>query len=78
MKQNVGDYSFEYKKKQQVKLMRAVVFVVSVFVFISVFLNCILFSTFINSSSMETDVSKAGCVSFAHGRRKAFGRTEVP
>ena len=62
MKQNVGDYSFEYKKKQQVKFMHAVVFMVSVFVFISVFLNCILFSVFINSSSMETDVSKGGIV----------------
>ncbi|MGN0730080.1 signal peptidase I [Treponema sp.] len=62
MKQNVGDYSFEYKKRQQVKFMHAVVFFVSVFVFISIFLNCILFSVFVNSSSMETDICRGGIV----------------
>lgn len=62
MKQNVGDYSFEYKKKQQTKLVRAVVLVVSVFVFISLFLHCILFSVFTDTASMETDVSKGGVV----------------
>lgn len=62
MKQNVGDYSFEYKKKQQMKVTRAIILGVSVFALISLFLHCILFSVFTDTASMETDVAKGGIV----------------
>jgi signal peptidase I len=58
----VGDYSFEYKKKQQKKITKAVALVISVFIFITIFLNCILFSSVTSSASMETDLSKGGVV----------------
>lgn len=60
MKQNVGDYSFEYKKKQQRIYNNAIILLVSVFLFLTLFLNFILFSVYTNSSSMETDISKDG------------------
>lgn len=63
MKQNVGDYSFEYKKQKQRVYNNAILICISVFLAITLFLNLILFTVYTNSSSMETDISKDG-VSF--------------
>ncbi|MBQ0040059.1 MAG: signal peptidase I [Treponema sp.] len=60
MKQNVGDYSFEYKKRQQKIYNNVIVLAVTTFLFLTLFLNFILFSVYTNSSSMETDISKDG------------------
>lgn len=62
MKQNIGDYSFEYKKKRQWKITKAIIFILAVYVFISLFLNNVMFSVKVNSSSMETDISDGGIV----------------
>ncbi|MCQ2240612.1 signal peptidase I [Treponema sp.] len=60
MKQNVADYSFEYKKKKQKVIQHGVILVVSVILSLTLFLNFILFAVYTNSSSMETDISKDG------------------
>ncbi|MCQ2247539.1 MAG: signal peptidase I [Treponema sp.] len=62
MKQNAGDYSFEYKRKQQIKTAHTCIFILSVFLFITIFVNCILFTVKTSTSSMETDMVKDGTV----------------
>lgn len=76
MKQNVADYSFEYRKKQQKMIQRAILIAVSVFLGITLFLNCILFTVYTNSASMETDISKDG-VSFVCPFLKKPSRGQV-
>ncbi len=63
MKQNVADYSFEYRKNRQIKTFRMSLVIVSLYFFLTIFLNCVLFAVLVNSSSMETEVVKHG-VSF--------------
>ncbi|WP_407396930.1 signal peptidase I [Treponema sp.] len=60
MKQNVADYSFEYKKRKQKVLQHAMILVITVFLCLTLFLNFVLFAVYTNSSSMETDLSKDG------------------
>ena len=62
MKQKVADYSFKYKKKRQNKFNNAATLVVCAFLFVSAFLNFVLFSVFVKTTSMETDLSKDGIV----------------
>ena len=62
MKQKVADYSFKYKKKRQNKFNYAATLVVCAFLFVSAFLNFVLFSVFVKTTSMETDLSKDGIV----------------
>ena len=62
MKQNVGDYSFEYRKKKQKFILNMVVLVVSIFLSLTLFLNYVLFTASPGSESMETDLSKDGVV----------------
>lgn len=60
MKQNVGDYSFEYRKNRQKAINRVILIIACVFLFLTLFLNCILFTVYTNTSSMETDIAKDG------------------
>lgn len=76
MKQNVADYSFEYKKKKQKVIQNAAILVVSVFLCLTLFLNYILFAVYTNSSSMETDISNDG-VSFVCPFLKKPSRGQV-
>lgn len=60
MRQNVGDYSYEYKKRRQSQITRFVMLCLSIFLFLSLFLNFILFPIYTNNSSMEKGVSRNG------------------
>lgn len=62
MRQKVEDYSFEYRRKRQWKITKTVLFVLALYVFISLFLNNVMFSVRVNSSSMETNISNGGIV----------------
>lgn len=62
MKQKVKDYSFKYRRKRQWTIMKAVIFILVIYTALSLFLNNVLFSVRVNSSSMETNISNGGIV----------------
>lgn len=76
MKQNVADYSFEYKKLKQRAIRRGIFILFIVFICLTLFLKFVLFSVYTNSSSMETDISKDG-VSFVCPFLKTPSRGQV-
>ena len=62
MKQNVYDYSFQMRRKRAKKITFITVLILSVILFLILFLDFILFPVHVNSVSMETDVVKGSAV----------------
>lgn len=62
MRQNVYEYAYELKRERKHRNTRIFIIIISVILFLSLFLNFILFPVLIKSDSMEIDVSKNGAV----------------
>ncbi|MCR5763366.1 MAG: signal peptidase I [Treponema sp.] len=62
MKQNVYDYSFELRRIRSRRITFALSVVIFTFLFISLFLNFILFPVHVKSDSMESDIAKGSAV----------------
>ena len=62
MKQNVYDYSFELRRIRSRRITFVLSIVIFTFVFITMFLNCILFPVHVKSDTMENDIAKGSSV----------------
>ena len=62
MRQNVYEYSFAMQKERNSKIARTFFVIVGVILFISLFLNFILFPCLVRSDSMESDIAKNSAV----------------
>lgn len=55
-KQNVYDYSFEMRRKRREAISKVFLLIVSVFFFLTLFLNLVLFPVHVKSDTMSTDI----------------------
>ena len=62
MKQNVYDYSYEMRIERKRLITKTFTVVVSIVLFLTLFLNFILFPAFVKSESMESDIAKNSAV----------------
>jgi signal peptidase I len=62
MRQNVYDYAYELKRERNHRNTTIFTVVLSVFIFLTIFLHFILFPIKVNSQSMESDVVKGGAL----------------
>lgn len=62
MKQSVYDYSFEMRQVRNRKFSLALKVIISVVLFITVFLNFVIFPVLVRSDTMEPDIAKNGAV----------------
>lgn len=59
-KQNVIDYSFEMQQRRQKRINTALALLPGIFIFLTLFLNLVLFPIHIKSDTMEDSLSKGG------------------
>ncbi len=59
-KQNVYEYSFEMQQKRQKRINTALALLPGIFIFLTLFLNFILFPIHVNSDAMEDGLSNGG------------------
>ncbi len=62
MRQSVYEYSYSLLKERNAKIFKVVSISVGIILFLTLFLNFVLFSCFVRSDSMESDIAKNSAV----------------
>lgn len=62
MKQSVYEYSYSLLKERNAKIVKVVSILIGIILFLTLFLNFVLFSCFVRSDSMESDIAKNSAV----------------